>query len=309
MRVLVTGGAGFIGSHITEELLAQDHQVAVVDNLSSGKREQVPAAAVFYEGDVRKKELEEFYSDFQPDCVIHLAAQVSVAKSFLEPLNDIEENIVGTVNMLETCVKYGVKKVIFSSTAALYGNPDYLPVDERHQVNPLSFYGLSKKHAEAYIRLFSELHGLTYTILRYANVYGMRQSANGEAGVISIFIEKLLNSQPLTVLGDGNQTRDFIFVKDVAKANVAALTHGENEIINISTGKQTSVLDMVKEMNEIAGNVSSLIFSEERTGDIKASCLTNKKAETVLGWKPVYSLAEGLKETIYYYQKEMVIQS
>ncbi|MGG3887504.1 NAD-dependent epimerase/dehydratase family protein [Metabacillus fastidiosus] len=309
MRVLVTGGAGFIGSHITEELLAHNHEVAVIDNLSSGKRNQVPAGVVFYEGDVKKREIGNFYSDFQPDVVIHLAAQVSVAKSFQEPLNDSEENIIATINVLEACVKHHVKKIIFASTAALYGSPGYLPVDEYHTINPISFYGLSKQHAEAYIKMFSERYGLPYTILRYANVYGMRQDANGEAGVVSIFIEKFLNNEPLAVFGDGTQTRDFIFVKDVARANIAALTNGENEIINISTEKQTSILDIVKKLNEITGKNELPVFYEERTGDIKDSCLTNEKAETVLGWKPIYSFTEGLKETIYYYEKEMLIQS
>ncbi|MGG0642488.1 NAD-dependent epimerase/dehydratase family protein [Sporosarcina gallistercoris] len=309
MKVLVTGGAGFIGSHVTEELIAHNHEVAVVDNLSTGKMRQVPKSVVFYKGDIRRKEIERFYADFQPDCVIHLAAQVSVASSLQAPLNDSEENIIGTINVLEACVKYQVKKIIFASTAALYGNPGYLPLDENHQLQPISFYGLSKKHAEAYIRMFSSLHGITYTILRYANVYGMRQDSNGEAGVVSIFIDKFLNNQPLSILGDGNQTRDFIFVKDVAKANVAALTNGDNEIINISTQNQTSVMNIINELNEITRTNLLPVFHEERTGDIKYSCLANTKAKTVLDWEPVYSFAEGLKMTIRYCEQEMLIQS
>ncbi|MFK2826709.1 NAD-dependent epimerase/dehydratase family protein [Bacillus sp. B190/17] len=309
MKVLITGGAGFIGSHITEELLLQHHQVAVVDNLSSGKRSQVPLEADFYEEDIRKRGLDNIFSDFQPDCVIHLAAQVSVSKSLQAPFKDGEENILATINVLQCCVKHHVKKLIFSSTAALYGSPKYLPIDEQHGVKPISFYGLSKKIAESYIKMFSDIHGLTYTILRYANVYGMKQDANGEAGVVSTFIERLLTNQPLHIFGDGTQTRDFIFVKDVAKANVAALTKGENEIMNISTEKQTSILDIVNELKAITYSDISPVFDHERQGDIKSSCLSNKKAAHVLKWKPVYSLTNGLKETIGFYQKEMIASS
>lgn len=309
MRVLVTGGAGFIGSYVTEELLSQSHEVAVVDNLSSGKISQVPEGAVLYKGDVKGRELEGFFFDFQPDCVIHLAAQVSVAKSFQATLNDCEENIIGTVNVLEACVKYNVKKVVFSSTAALYGSPNYLPLDEDHRISPISFYGLSKKHAEEYIKMFSRLYGFTYTILRYANVYGMRQNADGEAGVVSIFIDSFLNDLPFAILGDGTQTRDFVFVKDVARANVAALTSGENEVINISTQKEIPILDIVEKLNAIRGEKKEPDFHHERTGDIRKSCLANKKAEAVLDWKPSYSFAEGIKETVEYYEKEMLIQS
>lgn len=309
MKVLVTGGAGFIGSHVTEELLANGHEVAVVDNLTTGKLRQVPESVVFYKGDIRKKELEGFYEDFKPDCVIHLAAQVSVASSLRDPLNDSEENSIGTINVLETCVKYQVKKIIFSSTAAIYGNPGYLPLDEEHHLHPISFYGLSKKHAEAYIKMFSSLHGITYTILRYANVYGMRQDSNGEAGVVSIFVDKFLNNQPLTILADGNQTRDFIFVKDVAKATVAALTKGDNEIFNISTQNQTSVKTIVSELNEITGTKIMPVFHEERAGDIKNSCLANAKAKALLDWEPVHSLTQGLTKTITHCEKEMLRQS
>lgn len=309
MRVLVTGGAGFIGSYVTEELLSQNHEVAVVDNLSSGKRSQVPEGAVLYKGDVKERGVERFFFDFQPDCVIHLAAQVSVAKSFQETRNDCEANIIGTVNVLEACVKYNVKKIVFASTAALYGSPKYLPLDEDHRIAPISFYGLSKKHAEEYIKMFSRLYGFTYTILRFANVYGMRQSAGGEAGVVSIFIDSFLNDQPFSVLGDGTQTRDFVFVKDVAKANVAALTSGENEVINISTQKEISIMDIVKKLNAIRGEKKEPDFHDERTGDIRKSCLANEKAEALLGWQPSYSFAEGINETVNYYAKEMLIQS
>ncbi|MGG3449612.1 NAD-dependent epimerase/dehydratase family protein [Domibacillus aminovorans] len=309
MKVLVTGGAGFIGSHITEELLLQNHQVAVVDNLSSGKRNQVASGATFYEEDIKNEVLHEIFSDFQPDYVIHQAAQVSVAKSLQDPLKDSEENTLATINVLEACVKHNVKKLIFASSAALYGSPKYLPVDEQHSVNPISFYGLSKKHAETYIKMFAQYHGLTYTILRYANVYGMRQDTKGEAGVVATFMKRFLNNQPLSIFGDGAQTRDFIFVKDVAKANVAALTKGENEVINISTEKQTSILNIVNELKAITNSDIFPAFYPESQGDIKDSILANTKAKNMLNWKPDYSFVEGLKETIYFYQKEMIVRS
>lgn len=304
MKVLVTGGAGFIGSHIVEELLQQNHEVAVVDNLSTGQFNNIPLNVKFYRADIRTIQIQSIIKEFQPECVIHQAAQVSVSASVSQPHFDGEQNILGTVQLLEACVKNNVRKVVFASTAALYGMPCYLPVTEQHPARPISFYGLSKQHAESYIQMFSEYHGLTYTILRYSNVFGMRQSAHGEAGVIALFMDKVLKKLPLSIYGDGLQKRDFIFVKDVAKANVAALQNGDNKVLNISTGSETTILDVVHEFSKRVPYVVQPVFMEERPGDIKESILSNEQAVKQLNWQPSYTFSEGLAQTIDYYLTE-----
>ncbi|MDK2814139.1 MAG: UDP-glucose 4-epimerase [Thermoanaerobacter sp.] len=234
----------------------------------------------------------------KPDYVIHQAAQINVQKSIDNPVFDAKVNILGTVNLLECCRKSGVKKIVYASSAAVYGNPEYLPIDEEHRINPISYYGISKHTAEHYFEVYRQLYGLKYTILRYANVYGIRQDPKGEGGVISIFIDKMLKRERPIIFGDGNQTRDFVYVKDVAKANLLALEKGDNEVVNISTGKPTSINELVEIMKKIMNTSSEPIYTEPQKGDIVHSYLDNKKALDVLGWRPEYSLEEGLKETI-----------
>ncbi|MCM3598321.1 NAD-dependent epimerase/dehydratase family protein [Metabacillus idriensis] len=303
MKVLVTGGAGFIGSHICEELIHAKFEVVAVDNLITGKESNVPAGIKFIRSDIRNS-VDEIFEIEQPEYVIHMAAQVSVSKSTLNPSYDADENIMGTINLLNACVKYNVKKFIFASSAAIYGNPNYLPIEETHALNPLSFYGLSKLSAELYIQLFSALCGLKYTILRYSNVYGIRQDSNGEAGVIAIFSEKFLNNQQPYIHGDGHQTRDFVFVRDVAKANVLALEKGENEIFNISSHSEVSINQLIKEYERTLEIKANPIHGANREGDIRESVLSNKKAKEHLGWCPSYSIRNGLSEMISFYKKE-----
>ncbi|UOQ45412.1 NAD-dependent epimerase/dehydratase family protein [Halobacillus salinarum] len=306
MKVLLTGGAGFIGSHIAEQLLEADYDVVIVDNLITGNLTNVPQGAKLYKVDIRE-ELDLIFLKEQPDYVIHQAAQVSVSSSMEEPLYDGDENILGTINLLQACVTYKVKKFIFASSAALYGAPSYLSIDEKHPLSPVSFYGLSKLNAEAYIQMFSKLYGLAFTILRYANVYGMRQNAKGEAGVVAIFIDQLMNHLTPTIFGDGTQTRDFVFVKDVARANVAALNSLESEILNISTETQISILDIITQLSEILKINVSPNFEPERKGDIRHSYLSNELAKEKFNWTPRYSFAEGLKETVHFYQNKAEI--
>ncbi|MEC3883974.1 NAD-dependent epimerase/dehydratase family protein [Halobacillus sp. HZG1] len=305
MKVLVTGGAGFIGSHIVDELLFQHFDVVIVDNLSTGREENIPGHVTHYNMDLRDS-LDLVFANERPDIVIHQAAQVSVAHSMKNPGFDAEENIKVTVNLLESCVKYGVTKFIFASSAAVYGAPAYLPIDENHPIDPSSFYGLSKRSAETYIEMFSQTFDLNYTILRYSNVYGMRQNTEGEAGVVALFIDQALKGETLSVFGDGLQTRDFIFVKDVAKANVAACLNGDRETINISQGIQTSILELIKALYLNIGDSIQPSFYEERTGDIRHSLLSNKKAKQLLEWEPFYTLSEGLKLTIEHSQNHKV---
>ncbi|MGF3104476.1 NAD-dependent epimerase/dehydratase family protein [Rossellomorea sp. DUT-2] len=303
MKVLITGGAGFIGSHIVEALIDTQYEVVVVDNLVTGHLKNIPPHVRFYQQDVRRN-IDDLFAKEQPDYVIHQAAQVSVSHSFIDPLYDCEENIIGTLNILQACVRHNVKKVVFASTAAVYGNPVYLPVDEAHPLKPISFYGLTKEHAEKCIQIFAKTHHLDYSILRYANVYGPRQDARGEAGVIAVFIEKLIRGESPIIFGDGKQTRDFIYVKDVARANVAALTNGNQETLNIGTGQEISIQEIIDQLENIMGKPIQPIFRPGREGDIRSSVLQNDRAQLMLHWLPCHSLPEGLSDTVHFYQQE-----
>ncbi|MBS8266605.1 NAD-dependent epimerase/dehydratase family protein [Mesobacillus boroniphilus] len=301
MKVLVTGGAGFIGSNIVDELIKENFETIAVDNLAAGNMRNLPKDSVFYKADICEN-LDQVFMAEKPDIVIHQAAQVSVTKSMSDPVYDGHINVIGTVNLLNTCVKHGVKKFIFSSSAAVYGSPQYLPIDESHPSAPISPYGISKQCAEQYIQLFSSMYHLPYTILRYSNVFGPRQDVNGEAGVIAIFIEKLVKGDIINIYGDGLQTRDFVFVKDVARANIAALTSGENSIINIGSQSQVPIVEVFRRISQILNVEVSPNYSDERPGDIKHSILSKEYAEKALKWLPKYSFSAGLKETIKYYQ-------
>jgi UDP-glucose 4-epimerase len=229
-------------------LIEQGHEIAILDNFSAGKPEFVNIHARIYQMDILDDRITETFAEFQPEVVYHHAAQIDVQISLKNPMFDAKVNIVGTIHLLEQCVKHKVKKVIYASSAAVYGTPEYLDVDERHSVKPLYFYGISKHTPEHYIEVFSNLHGLDYTILRYTNVFGIRQDPKGEGGVISIFIDKLLNGQMPVIFGDGEQTRDFIFIKDIVSANIQALTVGSNGLFNISRNEQTSVNELLRIM-------------------------------------------------------------
>jgi UDP-glucose 4-epimerase len=302
MNILVTGGAGFIASHIVDALVERGQSVAVLDNLSSGKRAHVPEAAVFYEGDINGNGLHKSFGRFAPDIVIHHAAQIDVQTSLKRPTFDADENILGTIRVLEACRDYGVAKLIYASSAAVYGVPERLPVDEAHRIMPVSFYGISKHTPEHYIQAFSELCGLDYTILRYANVYGERQDPRGEGGVVSIFTERLLRGSTPIIFGDGEQTRDFIYVGDVASANLAAIDRGSKGIYNISCNEQTSVNELLRTMCELVGTPFAPHYHDARPGDIIHSCLDNRRANRDLGWSPRVSLRDGVQATITYYR-------
>ncbi|MCM3068382.1 SDR family oxidoreductase [Priestia flexa] len=303
MKVLVTGGAGFIGSNIVDRLIEQSFEVVIIDNLSTGREENLNPKAKFYKMDIISDEVKEVFATEKPDYVIHHGAQIDVQKSLTNPLFDAQVNILGTINILENCKLYGVRKIVYASSAAVYGDPDYLGVDEKHQVNPLSFYGISKHTPEHYLKAYSHLYGLKYTILRYANVYGIRQDPKGEGGVVSIFVDKLLSNELPIIFGDGEQTRDFIYVSDIADANILALSKGDNDILNISCNQQTSINDLLSLMNNLANKNLHPVYKEERSGDIKHSYLDNSKAIEILNWKPKYTLSTGLKETLNYYRK------
>ena len=305
VKILVTGGAGFIGSHIVDKLIREKFKVVNVDNFSTGKRKNVNQQARTYNCDItNSKEMNQVFETEKPDIVIHHAAQISIQHSLNAPEFDATVNIVGTLVLLQCCVRHNVKKIIYASSAAVYGDPLYLPVNEEHQLNLLSPYGISKHTPEHYICMFKELYGLDYTILRYSNAYGPRQDAQGEGGVVSIFIDRILLEEPVVIYGDGYQTRDFIYVEDIAIANLAALEKGSNEIINISTNSQTSIKDLLNILCDLDGLYIDSDYQPTRQGDIKHSYLDNNKALLKLDWYPKYSLIEGLNRTLSYYKAE-----
>ncbi|MBO8170320.1 MAG: GDP-mannose 4,6-dehydratase [Bacillaceae bacterium] len=309
--VLVTGGLGFIGSHVVDGLIEDGYRVAVVDNLMTGKKEYAHPKARYYEIDIRDRQrLTQVFKQEKPQYIIHLAGQSSVAVSIENPVADADINIMGTLNLLELAREWKVRKFVYSSSAAIYGEPVTLPIREDHRIKPLSFYGLSKFVPEEYIRLYHELYGLSYTSFRYANVYGPRQDPFGEGGVISIFIGKLLRGERPVIFGDGEQTRDFVYVKDVARANILALKKTESAVVNLSTRKQTSVNQLVQLLSELTGTEFKPEYAEERPGDIYHSYLDQQEIESYLGWTPQFELREGLRETIRYEQeKQKLINS
>jgi len=305
MKVLVTGGAGFIGSHVVDKLLQSGYEPIVVDNLQSGNRKFIPPSVRFVEMDISSPQIEVVFATEKPDVVIHLAAQVDVAYSIKNPVEDANQNILGTIRLLACCHKYNVKKFIFSSSCAVYGEKDDCSINETFPIQPQSFYGISKFSSELYIQTFSQLFQLPYTILRYANVYGPRQSAIGEGGVISIFFKNVLNGKAPYIFGDGEQTRDFVYVKDVASANVLSIEKGTNGIFNIGTNSKTSINQLFQIITSITNSNISPIPMPEREGDIRYSRLDNSKALNLLLWKPDYDLQKGLNETLNYYKGKL----
>lgn len=295
MRILVTGGAGFIGSNIVDKLLENDHDVVVLDNLATGNIENIKDKNVEYIAD---SILDDNLNLSDIDVVIHHAAQINVRTSVDKPIYDGDVNILGTINILEKMRKYDVKKIIFASSGgAVYGEPQYLPVDEKHPINPMSPYGLSKFCGEEYIKLYSRLYGIKYAILRYSNVYGERQDPRGEAGVISIFIDKILNNERPTIFGDGTQTRDFVYVGDVCDANLMALKWKNNETVNIGTSNETSVNKLFNIIAKELNFKETPIYDKPREGEVYRISLNIDRAKE-LGWEPKVSLEEGIKRTI-----------
>ncbi len=302
-KILVTGGAGFIGSNIVDELIVKKHTVVIVDNLATGNIKNINKKAKFYKVSIcDKKEIDTIFRKEKFDIVIHLAAQLDVRKSVLDPCFDADVNIKGTLNILEACKDTKVKKIIFSSSGGtIYGECGLKAPDEQSFANPLSPYGVAKLSVEHYIKAYSALYGLKYTILRYANVYGPRQDANGEAGVIAIFIGRMTENKEVFVFGDGKQLRDYVYVKDVVDANIKSLTKGNNEVINIGTHKTFSVNQLVKELSKIINYKQKAVYKPKRSGELFKSFLNISKAKKVLGWEPKVDIIKGLKNTVDYF--------
>ena len=304
MNILITGGAGFIGSHILQRFNKENCQITVLDNLHSGNKANIPEGVNFIEMDICDKRIIDVFEKNKFDAVVHLAAQTMVNASIDDPIYDSDNNIRGTINILEACRKTGVRRIVFSSTAAVYGDVNEVPVLEDFTTDPLSFYGLSKLTVEKYLKLYQKLYGLEYVILRYANVYGERQGDGGEGGVISIFMKLLAQNKALTIHGDGKQSRDFVYAGEIANANWLALnTENINDIYNISTQTETSINELVETLETISGKKFDINYGSPRQGDILRSVLSNDKAREKIGYKVETSLAEGLRRTYQYFVK------
>lgn len=303
MRVCVTGGAGFIGSHLVDRLIALGHTVLVIDNLTTGVREFVNPKATFIEMDVRDVNMESIFADFKPQVVFHEAAQTMVPASMENPKMDCDVNLLGLVNILEASRKHKVEHFLMPSSAAVYGDLDTLPLTEDMIGKPTSFYGLTKLTGEGYLRIYEQAFGLKTVCFRYSNVYGPRQGDGGEGGVISIFTRLINEGQGLTIFGDGEQTRDFIYVDDVVEANIKAMNHPElTGVYNISTNTSTSVNKLVSYFKSISNKDLLVYYEAERTGDIRHSRLCNQKAKVDFDFLATVDLERGLRDTISYFK-------
>ena len=309
MKILVTGGAGFIGSHLTDRLIQHGHEVVVVDNLATGYRHNLNPRARFYEASLLDASLGEIFQREEPDIVNHHAAQNDVRRSNADPVFDAQHNIIGSIRLIQHCIEHSVQKVIYASSGGtVYGEPTYLPVDEAHPIAPISPYGISKHTVEHYLFLAAASAGLNYTVLRYANIYGPRQHPHGGAGVVAIFAESMLRGVPPTIFGDGSSTRDYLFIPDAVEANLLALKGGDREIYHVSSGEQVSLNELFCQLKRTL--VSSLgcedivkmspMYADPRPGEIHRIALNPAKIQRDLGWRSQTSLQNGLAQTVPY---------
>ncbi|MGA6827027.1 NAD-dependent epimerase/dehydratase family protein [Nitrospira sp. NS4] len=306
MKVLVTGGAGFIGSHVVDRLVEEGHEVVVVDNLSTGKRKHVNRAARLYKVDIQSWRLERIFRNERPNVVIHLAAQVSVRKSVEDPVFDAQVNILGTMNVVHQAVLHGARKVVFSSSGgAIYGEQETYPAPESHPTNPLSPYGISKLCGEHYVSYFQRTSGIQTVCLRYANVYGPRQDPEGEAGVVAIFIQKVLNNEQPIINGNGRQTRDFVFVDDVVEANLAVMGQQTKGVYNVGTGVETSINELFRMVADLTGASAKEVHGPAKKGEQMRSLVDSTKIRQELGWEVKVDLAEGLKKTVAFFREKI----
>jgi UDP-glucose 4-epimerase len=303
MKILVTGGAGFIASHITDAYTEAGHEVTIVDDLSTGRERNLNPKANFEKFDIRDPALATVFKNGQFDVVNHHAAQMDVRRSVADPVFDAQVNALGILNLLENCREYGVRKFIFASTGgAVYGEQNTFPADEDHPTWPICPYGITKLVGEKYLFYYREIHNLEYVILRYANVYGPRQNPHGEAGVVAIFSQRLLNGEQPVINGDGKQTRDYVYVGDLVRANVMALAYNKSDVFNIGTSVETDVNELFRIINRATGGNKEEKHGEAKSGEQLRSCLSYKKIERILGWRPEVSLQQGLQQTVDYFK-------
>lgn len=300
MKILVTGGAGFIGSHVVDLFVREGYEAVVVDDLSTGRLSNLNPKAKFYRMDIRDPKLAEVFEAEKPDFVSHHAAQMDVRRSIVEPVFDADVNILGSLNVIECAKRYQVKRLVYiSSGGAAYGEPEYLPCDEAHPINPICQYGASKHTVEHYLYMYYQNYGLKYTVLRYPNVFGPRQDPHGEAGVVAIFIGRMLNGEDVVINGDGENQRDFVHVKDCARANLLGLDAPVG-IYNLGFGYGTSVNQIFDALKQITGYPKDAIHGPAKLGETRKIYLDANKAQKVMGWSPSITLEEGLKETVEY---------
>jgi UDP-glucose 4-epimerase len=312
MRIVVTGGAGFIGSHLVDAFVGAGHEVVVIDNLwahGGGRRENVHPRASLVHMDIRDEDVERIFQEFKPEVVCHHAAQHSVSIGVRDPQYDASVNIIGMLKLLDAAVTAGVRKIIFASSAATYGDVARLPVDEESPQCPSSPYGISKMVAEHYLRFYRSKHGLDYTALRYGNVYGPGQDPNGEAGVIAIFIGRFLAGEGIRIDWDGEQTRDYVYVDDVVRANLASLNAGSGETFVVGTGRKTSVNEIYQALVAVTGQEVPITRAPQRPGDIREVYFDPAKAARELGWHAEVELADGLGATVAYFRDRRPVAS
>ena len=306
MKVLVTGGAGFIGSHVADRLIKEGHQVVVVDDLSLGRRENLHPKAKFHHLDICYEGLIELFQQEKPDIVNHHAAQVNLRLSVEDPLFDARVNLLGSLNLLECSRQTGVKKFIYiSSGGAIYGQAKRLPVREEDPLSPLSPYGLHKYMVELYLPLYYQTYGLPYTILRYPNVYGPRQDPKGEAGVVAIFSQQMLRGERPTIFGDGSKTRDYVFVHDIVEANLLAMQGGDQQTYNLGWGREVTDQEIFDRVRDALTSDMQPIYGEKRPGEIDHISLDSTRIKSSLGWQPHIHLEEGIPIAVAYYKKEV----
>lgn len=305
MKVLVTGGAGFIGSHVVDVLVQHGYEVVIVDDLSTGRRTNLNPAAKFYQMDIRDPKLVEVFEAERPDFVDHHAAQMDVRRSVAQPIFDADVNILGSLNLIERAKQFNVRRIVYISTGgAVYGEPEYLPCDEAHPVNPICQYGASKHTVEHYLFMYKVNYGLDYTVLRYPNVYGPRQDPHGEAGVVAIFTGQMLRDEQVVINGDGEQERDFVYVGDCARANLMAFDASEGMgIINLGSGMGKTVNEIYEKLREITGYKQPVKHGPGKIGETRKIYLDASKARSQLGWRPTVDLDEGLRRTVDYFHR------
>lgn len=304
MKILVTGGAGFIGSHVVDLFVEAGHDVVVVDNLITGRKSNLNPKAKFYEMDIRSPEMEKVFEAERPEVVDHHAAQMDVRRSVADPVYDADINVIGGLNLLNLAVKYRVRKFIhISSGGAVYGEPVYLPCDENHPVQPLCPYGATKYMLELYLYMYQQTYNLDYSVIRYPNVYGPRQDPAGEAGVVAIFTGQMLRSKPVMIYGNGEQVRDYVYVRDCARANLMLLENGSGKVYNLGYGIGTSVNQIFQGLKEVTAYPLEADYAPPRPGETFRIYLTAERAKQDLGWEPTIPLMEGLRKTVEYFQE------
>ena len=304
MKILITGGAGFIGSHLVDRLIKQNHKVVVVDNLSTGKKKNLNPKAKFYKIDIRSPKVSQIFERERPKIVFHFAAQIDLRKSIEDPIRDAKINILGSLNLLENCKRFGVKRFIFASTGgAIYGDAHIIPTPEDYPEFPLSPYGIEKLAIDKYLNYYHKVFGLPFISLRLANVYGPRQNSKGEAGVVAIFCDKMLEGKQPIINGNGKQTRDFVYVDDVVEASILAMESKKSGIYNIGTGKETDINTIFRKLKKLTASNCKKVHGPAKPGEQKRSCLDYSKAKRELGWRPEYSVERGLEEVVRWFQK------